>query len=224
MTKRRRCSAGSRCSTAGGPGGHPGGVCGRSIGIGTRWTESRRWSARACCSSMEGHEDEPRFWMLETIHEYARREAAGERGRGRATPPARRYFLAFAEQAAPHLKREDQARWLERLEDENDNIQRGLSLGARVRRGGRWRGRRDRVAVGHCVGALLACPRLLARGIGADRSGSWPSAGPGARAGHRAPRGGVAGRCARRLSHRACAAGGEFADLARVGQYTANLD
>jgi predicted ATPase/DNA-binding SARP family transcriptional activator len=72
---------------------------------------------------MEGHEDEPRFWMLETIHDYAREKLRESGEEDELRRRHARYFLAFAEQAAPQLKREDQARWLEQLEDENDNIQ-----------------------------------------------------------------------------------------------------
>lgn len=70
----------------------------------------------------EGHDSEPRFWMLETIHEYAREKLweSGEEEELRRRHA--RYFLEVVEQAAPHLKQKDQARWLEQLEDENDNI------------------------------------------------------------------------------------------------------
>jgi predicted ATPase/class 3 adenylate cyclase len=75
----------------------------------------------------EGPEGEPRFVMLETIHEYAREklEESGEAeeiGRAHA-----QYFLAMAEEAEPELKGSDQARWLERLEAEHDNIRAVLS-------------------------------------------------------------------------------------------------
>jgi predicted ATPase/DNA-binding SARP family transcriptional activator len=70
----------------------------------------------------EGQGAEGRFWMLETIHEYA-----GEKLRESGEEVAlrrrhARYFMAFAEQAAPHLKQEDQVRWLEQVEAENDNL------------------------------------------------------------------------------------------------------
>jgi predicted ATPase/DNA-binding SARP family transcriptional activator len=71
---------------------------------------------------LEGQEDEPRFWMLETIHEYAREKLreSGEEAELRSRHA--RYFLGLAEEAAPHLKQEDQAQWLERVDAENDNI------------------------------------------------------------------------------------------------------
>ncbi|MEO8285057.1 MAG: tetratricopeptide repeat protein [Chloroflexota bacterium] len=65
---------------------------------------------------------EPRFWMLETIHEYAR-EQLEESGESKALGREHaRYFMALAEEAAPHLKQQDQSSWLERMEDANDNM------------------------------------------------------------------------------------------------------
>jgi predicted ATPase/class 3 adenylate cyclase len=64
---------------------------------------------------------EDRFWMLETIREYAaeRLGASGE------TDELRRrhsdHFLALAEEAEPHL-RGDPEEWLDRLEREHDNF------------------------------------------------------------------------------------------------------
>ncbi len=70
----------------------------------------------------EGQDAEGRFWMLETIHEYAgeKLRESGEEAALRRRHA--RYFMAFAEQAAPRLKQEDQVRWLEQLEAENDNL------------------------------------------------------------------------------------------------------
>lgn len=63
-----------------------------------------------------------RFWMLETIVEFAheRRAASDETdaiGRRHAD-----WFLALAEETEPFLKGAEQAVWLERLEDEHDNF------------------------------------------------------------------------------------------------------
>jgi predicted ATPase/class 3 adenylate cyclase len=65
--------------------------------------------------------DEDRFWMLETIREYAleRLETSGEAdelGRSHAE-----YFLGLAEEAEP-FTREYAAEWLDRLEREHDNL------------------------------------------------------------------------------------------------------
>jgi tetratricopeptide (TPR) repeat protein len=65
---------------------------------------------------------EPRFTMLEMLREYAaeRLEASGRRNTARKAHAG--YFLALAEEAAPHLLREEQLAWLDRLEDEHDNL------------------------------------------------------------------------------------------------------
>jgi predicted ATPase/class 3 adenylate cyclase len=67
----------------------------------------------------------PRYWMLETIREYAveRLEGAGE-----AVELRRRHaewFLALAEGAEPHLSQES-TEWLDRLEPELDNFRSAL--------------------------------------------------------------------------------------------------
>jgi predicted ATPase/class 3 adenylate cyclase len=68
---------------------------------------------------------EERFWMLETIREYAaeRLEASGE-----AKELRRRhadYFLALADEAEPHL-RQYEPDWLDRLDAEHDNFRAAL--------------------------------------------------------------------------------------------------
>ncbi|MBA2570848.1 MAG: hypothetical protein H0V04_06695, partial [Chloroflexi bacterium] len=66
-----------------------------------------------------------RFWMLETIREFAaeRLEASGE------TDDIRRrhadHFLALAEEAEPHV-RHDSLEWLDRLQAERDNLRAAL--------------------------------------------------------------------------------------------------
>jgi predicted ATPase/class 3 adenylate cyclase len=68
-----------------------------------------------------------RFWMLETIREYAaeRLEATGD-----ATEVGRRHaehFLALAEEAEPHLFSTASGPWLDRLEREHDNLRAALA-------------------------------------------------------------------------------------------------
>jgi predicted ATPase len=75
----------------------------------------------------EGLRGEPCFYMLETIHEYARErlEQSGE-----AEPIKRahtEFFLALAEEAEPEIKGSDQLEWLERLEAEHDNMRAALT-------------------------------------------------------------------------------------------------
>jgi predicted ATPase/class 3 adenylate cyclase len=74
--------------------------------------------------SLLQHRDD-RFWMLETIREYAteRLEASGdaeELGRRHAEQ-----FLALAEEAEPYLRR-DSPEWADRLEREHDNLRAAL--------------------------------------------------------------------------------------------------
>jgi len=70
---------------------------------------------------------EPRFVMLETIHEYAR-ERLEESGVAEALRRSHaEYFLAIAEEAEPELSGPQQRDWLERLEVEHDNMRGALS-------------------------------------------------------------------------------------------------
>jgi predicted ATPase/class 3 adenylate cyclase len=75
----------------------------------------------------EETDGEPRFVMLETIHEYAREklEESGEAEEIKHSHAA--YFLALAEEAEPKLKGHEQLEWLERLEAEHDNFRAALS-------------------------------------------------------------------------------------------------
>jgi predicted ATPase/class 3 adenylate cyclase len=69
---------------------------------------------------------EPRFVMLETVHEYAR-EKLGESGEAEVMRGAHaEYFLALAKDAEPALKGPEQLEWLERLEAEHDNLRAAL--------------------------------------------------------------------------------------------------
>jgi hypothetical protein len=65
---------------------------------------------------------EPRYRMLETIREFAL-ERLAERGEAAALRRAHaRHFLALAEEAEPHLRRDEQVVWLDRLRNERDNL------------------------------------------------------------------------------------------------------
>jgi len=75
----------------------------------------------------EGLEDEPRFVMLETIHEFAR-EKLEEGGDAEETRRLHaEYFLSLAEEAEPELVGPDQVEWMDRLEAEHDNLRAALS-------------------------------------------------------------------------------------------------
>ena len=77
-----------------------------------------------------------RFWMLETIREYAaerlEHQGDGDRLRQRHAD----YFLRLAEEAEPHLTGSQQAPWLDRLEAEHDNFRLSLDSLRRADRGG----------------------------------------------------------------------------------------
>ena len=70
---------------------------------------------------------EPRFAMLETIREYAaeRLVAAGEEERVKERH--RDNFLSLAEQAEPKLIGAQQAEWLQRLEEEHENLRAAIN-------------------------------------------------------------------------------------------------
>jgi predicted ATPase/class 3 adenylate cyclase len=73
----------------------------------------------------------PRYWMLETIHEYAAEQLD-------ETALARRhaeYYLALAEDAHPRMLRGDPKTWLDRLEAEHDNLRAALDRFAETREG-----------------------------------------------------------------------------------------
>jgi predicted ATPase/class 3 adenylate cyclase len=83
----------------------------------------------------EGPNEEPRFVMLETIHEFAR-EKLGQSEEGEEIKRVHaQYFLTLAEEAYLELKGPDQLEWLERLEAEHDNMRAALSW-ASVRKEG----------------------------------------------------------------------------------------
>jgi non-specific serine/threonine protein kinase len=75
----------------------------------------------------EGLRSEPRFVMLETVHEYAREklERSGEAEQIKRLHGE--YFLTLAEEAEPRLRGAAQLEWRERLEAEHDNMRAALS-------------------------------------------------------------------------------------------------
>jgi len=69
--------------------------------------------------------EEPRFGMLDTVREYGLECLIGEE-RAVASSAHARYYLALAEEVAPHVTGSEQAAWLDRLETEHDNLRAAL--------------------------------------------------------------------------------------------------
>ena len=129
----------------------------------------------------EGPEGEPRFVMLETIHEYAREKLEAER-RGRGDQAAHaEYFLALAEEAEPELTGPDQAGVVGATRSRARQHEGGALLVARRRRPGAGAQAGKRALV------LLVRARVLERrsrmaggGVGGERRGPARGAGEGA--------------------------------------------
>src|SRR5919202_2904999 len=75
----------------------------------------------------EGPGGEPRFVMLETIHEYAREKLQESKEAEEIKRVHAEYFLSLAEEAYPELKGANQLQWLEKLEVENENMRAALT-------------------------------------------------------------------------------------------------
>ena len=69
---------------------------------------------------------EPRFVMLETLHEFAWEQLNESGEADTAQKRHAEYFVALAERAEPELHRADQLLWLERLDQEHDNLRAAL--------------------------------------------------------------------------------------------------
>jgi len=75
----------------------------------------------------EGPNGQPRFVMLETVHEFAR-EKLGESAEAEEIKRVHaEYFLTLAEEVRPELKMANQLQWLESLEAEHDNMRAALT-------------------------------------------------------------------------------------------------
>ncbi|HEX2739398.1 MAG TPA: tetratricopeptide repeat protein [Rubrobacter sp.] len=75
----------------------------------------------------EGLEAEPRFEMLETIHEFALEKLEESNEAETIRRAHAEYFLSLAERAEPKLWGPEDAAWLDRLEQEHDNMRAALS-------------------------------------------------------------------------------------------------
>jgi predicted ATPase/class 3 adenylate cyclase/Tfp pilus assembly protein PilF len=78
---------------------------------------------------VEQNDGNYRYRLLETVRQYAREELL-KSGSGDAVRERHRdYFLALAEEAEAHIRGAQQAEWLQRLEQEHENLRAGLDWG-----------------------------------------------------------------------------------------------
>ena len=85
------------------------------------------------CKSLVRHAAE-RFWMLETVREYALERLAENPAAAALRDRHADWFLALAEQAAVRLESADQALWLDRIEQEYTNVREALHGDVRAAR------------------------------------------------------------------------------------------
>jgi predicted ATPase/DNA-binding SARP family transcriptional activator len=74
----------------------------------------------------EDPDQEPRFWMLETVRQFAVEKAMEHAAGDGETERHAEYFAALAAEAAPNLSSADQGPWLDRLESEMPNLRAAL--------------------------------------------------------------------------------------------------
>jgi predicted ATPase/class 3 adenylate cyclase/Tfp pilus assembly protein PilF len=74
----------------------------------------------------EGSDGELRFWMLETIQEYAFEKLKEEGEAEELGKEHALYYMRLAEEAEQELTGKQQGKWLNRLEDEHDNLRAAL--------------------------------------------------------------------------------------------------
>lgn len=101
---------------------------------------------RSLMRQVEGVDGEPRFVMLETIHEYAREKLEESGQAAEMQHHHALYFVALAEEVEPNLQGRDQTMWFDRLEEELDNIRAVMA----------WCRREESGAEGAHIGLRLA--------------------------------------------------------------------
>jgi predicted ATPase/class 3 adenylate cyclase len=77
--------------------------------------------------------NEPRYGMLETIHDFAAEKLAGSGEEDRVERAFEAFFIACTQAADEGLRGPDQERWLERLDADQDNLR--AALGRSLERG-----------------------------------------------------------------------------------------
>jgi non-specific serine/threonine protein kinase len=115
-----------------------------------------------------------RYRLLETVRQYARDRLEDSGGSAAARVRHRDYYLALAEEADPKLRGAEQAEWLQRLEEEHENLRAGLAWS--VAEAGTGGGQRLCGALrrfwwtrGHLSEGRQWCTRVLGR-TGAERT------------------------------------------------------
>jgi predicted ATPase len=100
---------------------------------------------------VQPEEGEARFWMLQTLREYGLKclEKAGELEATREAHAT--YYLTLAEEAEPRLLGAEQAQWLDRLEQEHENLRAALG----------WMLDRAETNTGQAERALRLCIALM---------------------------------------------------------------
>jgi non-specific serine/threonine protein kinase len=74
----------------------------------------------------EQKDERARYRLLETMRQYAQVKLVESGGSDAVRGRHRNYFLALAEEAKPNLMGVEQAAWLQRLEEEHENLRAGL--------------------------------------------------------------------------------------------------
>jgi len=100
---------------------------------------------------VQPEEGEARFWMLQTLREYGLKclEKAGELEATREAHAT--YYLTLAEEAEPRLLGAEQAQWLDRLEQEHENLRAALG----------WMLDRAKTNIDQAERALRLCVALM---------------------------------------------------------------
>ena len=102
-------------------------VCGNQMNLGEVFEGLASLVDKSLVRQSDGADGEPRFRLLETIREYAlvRLDDQGELEELRRRHAER--YLELVVAAEPELTRANQALWLDRLDEENDNIRAALA-------------------------------------------------------------------------------------------------
>jgi predicted ATPase len=82
---------------------------------------------KSLVQSQQGDGGEPRFTMLETIHEYAQEQLDASGEAAAAQERHSDYFLRLAEEADPYMFRTERDVWMERLDREGGNLRAALA-------------------------------------------------------------------------------------------------